>query len=134
MEQMRQIGGNGEWLILEGEVGHERVIRELLSTNIFVFPSHTEGFPNVILESMACGCAIVATSVGAIPEMLDIGCSEPCGLCSDPKDVVSLRRNIQYFLDHPSEAREYARRAMRRVKDMYSVESVWAKLVSIWMD
>ena len=124
----------GEKLNLEfiGEVDHARLIHELLSTGVFVLPSYTEGFPNVILESMACGCSIVTTLVGAIPEMLDIASDEPCGLCCEPKDVEGLRRNIQYFLDQPDAARQYAKRAVTRVNELYAVEKVWEMLVKIW--
>lgn len=130
--KMQQMAGNGDWLSFEGEVDHQQVIRELLSTDIFVLPSYAEGFPNVILESMACGCAIVTTSVGAIPEMLDMESDGPCGLCSKPKDVESLRHNIRYFLEHPEEARNYGERAMKRVNEMYAVEKVWNRMQEIW--
>lgn len=129
---MEQMAGDSDWLIFEGEVDHQVVIREMLSSSVFVLPSYTEGFPNVILESMACGCAIVTTPVGAIPEMLDIASSAPCGLCCEPKDVEGLRRNIQFFLDHPVEARQYADRAVKRVNEMYAIPKVWEQLVKIW--
>jgi len=48
----------------------------------FILPSYTEGFPNVILEAMALGKPIIATSVGAIPEIL----SEECGVVMKPRD------------------------------------------------
>ncbi len=123
---------DGDWLVFEGEVDHQVVIQEMLSSGIFILPSYTEGFPNVILESMACGCAIVTTPVGAIPEMLDNASSSPCGLCCEPKDVEGLRSNIQFFLDHPEEARQYADRAVKRVNELYAIPTVWEQLVSIW--
>jgi glycosyltransferase involved in cell wall biosynthesis len=43
----------------------------LLQADIFVCPSYSEGMPTVILEAMACGCAIIATDVGAVNTMLD---------------------------------------------------------------
>ncbi len=130
--QMEQMSRHGEWLVLEGEVNHQQVIREMLSSGMFVLPTYTEGFPNVILESMACGCAIVTTPVGAIPEMLDIASSTPCGTCCEPKDVDGLRRNIQFFLDYPEESRKYADRAVKRVNEMYAIPKVWEQLVKIW--
>lgn len=131
-DRIKELSGNADWLVFEGEVNHQQVIRKLLSTSVFVLPTYTEGFPNVILESMACGCAIATTPVGAIPEMLDIASEKPCGICCEPKDVEGLRRNIQYFLDNPDEAREYGKRAVKRVNEMYSMPIVCKQLVSIW--
>ena len=131
-EKMRKLADNGDWLVFRGEVDHQQVIRELLTTTVFVLPTYTEGFPNVILESMACSCAIATTPVGAIPEMLDMASAEPCGLCCEPKDVGGLRRNIQYFLDHPDEARAFGHRAAQRVNDMYAMSKVWEQMVGIW--
>lgn len=129
-----QMSGGGDWLFFEGEVEHQKVIREMLTSSIFVLPSYTEGFPNVILESMACACAIVTTSVGAIPEMLDIASETPCGLCCEPKDVEGLRNNIQYFLDNPSEARLFAERAEKRVNEVYAIPSIWEQMIEIWKE
>ncbi|WP_431029549.1 glycosyltransferase family 4 protein [Lysinibacillus sp. LZ02] len=54
-----------------GEIPKEEVMNYMLSADVLLFPTYTEGFPNVILEAMACGLPIVATPVGAIPEMLE---------------------------------------------------------------
>ena len=130
--EMEQMSKHGEWLVFEGEVNHQRAIREMLSSRVFVLPTYTEGFPNVILESMACGCAIVTTPVGAIPEMLNIASPAPCGLCCKTKDVKGLRNSIQFFLDNPEEASQCANRAIKRVNEMYAIPKVWEQLVNIW--
>ena len=47
-------------------------IRDLLiESDILVCPSYSEGMPTVILEAMACGCAIFATDVGANRDLID---------------------------------------------------------------
>lgn len=64
--------------------------------------------------------------------MLVIESDEQCGLCCAPKDAEGLRSKIQYFLDHPIEAREYGNRTVKRVNEMYAMPKVWEEMVGIW--
>lgn len=120
------------WLSMPGNLPFEDVIKEMLSCSVFVLPTYTEGFPNVILESMACGCSIVTTPVGAIPEMLDIHGEEQCGVCVEVKDVDGLRDAIQEMLDNPEYAASMGAKAQKRVNEMYAMPVVWKRLVEIW--
>ena len=55
-----------------GEVRSFEKIQHLLRQNdVLVCPSYSEGFPNAILEAMACGLAIVATNVGAVSKLVN---------------------------------------------------------------
>ncbi|HXU26077.1 MAG TPA: glycosyltransferase family 4 protein, partial [Bacteroidia bacterium] len=55
-----------------GAISDAGKIKSILrETDVFVLPSHAEGMPNVILEAMASGCAILATNVGAVNVMVD---------------------------------------------------------------
>ena len=55
-----------------GQINDPVKIRNILNdSDILICPSYSEGMPTVILESMACRCAVVATDVGAISDMVD---------------------------------------------------------------
>lgn len=126
--------GYGKWFFLHGAVPIETVIGEMMTAGIFVLPTYSEGFPNVILESMACGCPIVSTPVGAIPEMLDIESQNPCGICVPSRNVERLREAIECLLEDTVLAAEYGNRAKSRVNEMYNIQNVWKQLLSVWND
>ena len=115
-----------------GTLPPKEVIREMLSCSVFVLPTYTEGFPNVILESMACGCPIISTPVGAIPEMLATETDRPCGLLVQAKNVEHLREAIMRLLKDEKEALQLSQRASERVREEYSIDKVWKLIFNLW--
>jgi glycosyltransferase involved in cell wall biosynthesis len=65
------------------------------AAEMFVLPSHSEGSPIVMLEAMAAGTAIVATSVGGVPEVLTGGAS---ALLVPPRRPVQLSAALTALL------------------------------------
>lgn len=122
---------NAEWLTFVGEISHDDVLKELMAADAFVFPSYTEGFPNVILEAMACGCPIAASNVGAIPEMLNIE-EDACGICYEAKSFSKVRDAVKILMNDAEQKNRFAEKAKKRVNDMYAVPVVWRQLVKVW--
>lgn len=120
------------WLTFTGVQPLELVLENMMSCAIFVLPTYTEGFPNVIIESMACGCPIITTDVGAIPEMLDIEHGNNFGICVKPKQVDELRNAIINMLENRVYAETCGRNAQLRVNELYSMPKVWKQMVEIW--
>ena len=120
-----------DWIDFVGEIPHKEVLKEFLKADFFVFPSYTEGFPNVILEAMACGCPIIASNVGAIPEMLDIE-NEPCGICIKPKSEKEVHDAVCTLLNDSHKKNELAEKARVRVMSKFVMPVVWKDLLEIW--
>jgi glycosyltransferase involved in cell wall biosynthesis len=84
---------------LYGTLEHLEVLREMCASDVFLFPSLTEGFPNAVLEAMSVGLPVVATRVGAIPEMIEDGKG---GLLFEHADIASLVHAIRTLMNDAS--------------------------------
>jgi glycosyltransferase involved in cell wall biosynthesis len=131
-EQLLKIANYEQWLEILGEQPYEDVIRQMLSCDVFVLPTYTEGFPNVILEAMACGCPIVTTPVGAIPEMLETEGENQFGIFTPVKDVESLNKSITTLLTNCQLKKECGDNARKRVMERYSMDAIWSRMLEIW--
>jgi len=132
-----QLAGEGQekWLQINGETSYENTIGQMCRCDLFVLPSYTEGFPNVILESMVSGCCIIASRVGAIPEMLgtdNLQVSEQAGVCIEPRDTVQLEKAIRTLISDHNSADQFRRNAVNRVLTEYEISTVWDKLSELW--
>jgi glycosyltransferase involved in cell wall biosynthesis len=92
-----------------GAVDNDRLRYYYSAADVSCLASRNEGWPNVILESLACGTPVVATSVGAVPDLLQ----EPdLGTLVDASPH-SLRDGLHLALTRswePDRLVEYARR------------------------
>ena len=111
-----------------GELGHQQAMELMSQCDIFVLPSYTEGFPNVILEAMALGKAIVATRVGAISDML----AGECGILVEPKNVEDLRLALLQLVYDESFRLQLGRQAYAKAREKYSIDIVFARYIEIW--
>lgn len=67
----RRLGVTGR-VMFAGQVAQERLPIYYSAADILILASSREGWPNVLLESMACGTPVLSTNVGGIPEILTV--------------------------------------------------------------
>lgn len=70
----------------------------LAACDVLVLPSHAEGTPNVVLEALACGRRVVASSVGGIPDLIT---SPTLGALVPPKRPDALAASLTQALRAP---------------------------------
>lgn len=66
--------------------------------DIFVLPSHSEGTPNALLEAMAMGVPVVATSVGGVPQLTGDGVA---ALLTRKRDIDGLSNAVARLIREP---------------------------------
>ena len=71
-----------------GRRSHCEIASLIAACDVFSLPSYYEGLPNVICEAMLSQRAVVASSAGGIPEIVE---NERTGLIVPPRDVPALR-------------------------------------------
>jgi glycosyltransferase involved in cell wall biosynthesis len=92
----------------------------LADADLSVLPCHSgEGLSNALLESMAAGLPIVATTVGGNPEVVEEGAT---GLLVPPRDGEALGRSISLLLADSEMARRFGRAGRERAAKHFSIE------------
>jgi glycosyltransferase involved in cell wall biosynthesis len=92
--------------------------------DIFVLPSLNEGLPMTLLEAMAASRPVVATRVGAVPNVIKDGEN---GLLVDPKDTEGLRNALASLLSDANLCRRISARAHNWVSANYTSEAMALK-------
>ncbi len=77
-----------------GEVPHARIPELLRDSRALVLCSNREGIPNVVLEALAHGRPVIATPVGAIPELVQDGVNGRIVPVGDPRALAAAMREL----------------------------------------
>ena len=99
-------------------VTDERIVELYSEAELAVVPSLYEGFSLPAIEAMSCGVPIVATTGGAIPEV--VGTDGETGFLVPPGDSEALAAKIAYALDHPELRAKVGMAGRQRVVEHWS--------------
>lgn len=93
----------------------------LKAFDIFILPSLKEGFPWIILEAMAAEIPIIATRVGALPEIIE---HNKQGVLVEPKNPDKLTENIAELIKDPEMVQSFKIEAKEKLKKFSSSEMI----------
>ena len=101
-----------------GQIPHENLYNYLNKVKLLVLPSYTEGLPNIVLEAMACGTPVLATSVGAIPDIIK---DSETGFIMENNSPTCIAENVIRALEFP-DLDKIASNARKLVESEYTYE------------
>ena len=101
----------------------------LRSADIVVCTPDTEPFGILALEAMACGVPVVATSVGALA---DVVVPDVTGLLVAPHDVRALTRALRRSLGDETLLQEFGSAARDRMAARYPTARLAAEMVAVY--
>ncbi len=97
------------------------VIGWLKAADVLLFPSWTEGSPNVVLEALAAGCPVVTSDAAACVELLS---RAGAGVACHPSDITGMIRAVDAVLADPEGARRRAAQGASRLRETHRPEVV----------
>lgn len=114
-----------------GKVGLEELVRCYAAAEVAVVPSLYEGFGLPAAEAMACGLPVVATTAGALPEVVE---DERSGILVPPRDADALAGAIKRLLEDKHLRQAMGEEGRRRVERHFTWEEAARKTLEVYRE
>jgi teichuronic acid biosynthesis glycosyltransferase TuaC len=98
-------------------------------SNVVIIPSLSEGLPNLAYESHACGCAILGSDAGGIPEVVIHG---ETGRIVPKGDPIALGEGMRWFFSHQSEINKMGSKARQHILQNFTFDSSTKEMISLF--
>jgi len=96
-----------------------QMARYYRAADMYVHPARAENLPLTVIEAMACGAPVVATSVGGVPELVVEG---ETGLLTPLDDATALAEAIRVLADDPQRRAAFSAAGAARARERFSLE------------
>ncbi|MEK7521779.1 MAG: glycosyltransferase family 1 protein [Patescibacteria group bacterium] len=113
-------------IIFTDFVSEEEKADLLSGAKCLVSPSFWEGFGMHVLEAMACGCPVVVSKVGSLPEVVG-----EAGILVDPGDSDSIAKGIEFVVSLPANKYNQLRGAVLKQAEKFSWDKTARETLSI---
>ena len=112
-----------------GPLPHEALRPLYQQSHVCVVPSLFENSPTVCLEAMSCGCPVVASRTGGIPELVQDGVN---GRLVPPGSSVALAKTVIELLQDPDQRDRLAKQARADMVARHAVEPVFNDTIALY--
>lgn len=123
LKRMVEAAGLSRQVHFAGLVAYEHIPARLRAADVFALPSRQEGMPLALLEAMASGLPVLASPVGAIPDVVEDGVH---GFLVQHGDRPGLAHALTRFIDEPELCRPMGI-AAREAAERWSWDHIWAQ-------
>jgi glycosyltransferase involved in cell wall biosynthesis len=112
--------------------GHYHNIKPVFQDlNAVGLTSYTEGFPNVLLESLIMRKPIFGTDVGGVN---DIIINEETGLLIKPKDVDAIEKCMEFIIENPEECKRQVEKGVKLIEERYDFKMRVNKIEKLYSE
>jgi glycosyltransferase involved in cell wall biosynthesis len=112
-----------------GWVSGEEKINVFRKADVYVLPSYNEGLPGSVLEAMAAGVAIVSTTVGGIPELVD---ENRNGYLITPGDTETLYTRLSALSRDEELRTRMGRESTKKIAEQFSITVIVQTLIGLY--
>ena len=123
-------GINKEKVRVSSWVSHDDLPKVLNQLKLLVIPSFSEGGPNILFESMACGVPVLASKVGAV---VDVIIDKKNGFILQETTPDQIAKNIKEILENPKRLYKVSRMGVNTIDYQYNINKINERLSRIFM-
>jgi glycosyltransferase involved in cell wall biosynthesis len=119
--------GLGANVVFVGAVDPAKIGSYFKAADICIFPSRSEGMPNVLLEAMSCGVPVVASAIGGVVDVITSGEN---GLLVQPDDHGALAAAVKRVLAGAGTV--FGEKGRKTVIEGYSLDTVTDRYIELY--
>ena len=124
-------GGLSNRVTCHGHVSHDEVLQAMGDAAAFVLPSRYDNSPNVVLETLAMGCPVLASDTRGARSML---IDNETGLLFDRTSLEALRDRLSNLLENSSLRQRLSTRGRKYVRNNHDVSSITDAYLDVYYD
>jgi glycosyltransferase involved in cell wall biosynthesis len=126
LQQLVAAENLGRNVVFTGKLAPDEIARLYRQADIMLNPTTVDNMPNSVLEAMACGVAVVTTSVGGIPYIVE---HDRTALFAEAGNAGSMAEQIRRLLNEPGLYQALIENGQREVR-----QYAWPEVKNLWLD